>query len=226
MRDEIYRNQCDRKRFAWFDDQLILLDIDKDKYAILSPEQSCAYARSAGDGQLNGRTDTGHGRLHWGVSSDCWALKRANVSFGGLLMLGRALRILHLVHRCSRKERLAGLERLVWRQRFHRRMSGARNIERLVGSLNGACMLYARKTKCLEWSVALVVLGFEYGFDLSLVIGVQNRPFYAHAWVEFGGEIVGDDPRLRGALAEIYRVTRGWSYVICRTSAIFVGGEN
>jgi hypothetical protein len=50
------------------------------------------------------------------------------------------------------------------------------------------------------------VLGFEYGFDLTLVIGVQNRPFYAHAWVELDGEIIGDDPRLPEQLAVIYKI--------------------
>jgi hypothetical protein len=38
---------------------------------------------------------------------------------------------------------------------------------------------------------------------VNLVIGVQNYPFMAHAWVESNGKIIGDDSRLRENLAII-----------------------
>lgn len=67
-------------------------------------------------------------------------------------------------------------------------------------------MLYYKRTKCLEWACALILLGINHGLSLNLVIGVQNRPFFAHAWVEHLGSIVGDNPRRRQQLAVIYEL--------------------
>jgi hypothetical protein len=205
MHHKKYGVQRSRRSFAWFDDQLIMLDIKKNEYAILSPQQSREIAEKV-DGDEHDRVSNIRKRKYAGVLSNCWSLKNDDISISNWRIVRRAICILSLVHRCSQNQRLAGLERLIEDRRSF--INGSRRVGAgdLVKSLNGACLLYRKKTKCLEWSAALVVLGFEYGFDFTLVIGVQNRPFYAHAWVELDGEIVGDDPRLPDQLAIIHRI--------------------
>lgn len=215
---------------AWFDDQLILLDVRKNKYATLSPEQSSGLVGSAhhADSLEHAATHTWGERgavmakrsitlisgaecgrprkMYIGVSSNCWKLKSGDVSFARWSIVTRALRVLHSVHRCSRAEQLAGLERLILQRRSRRGEEKRCDIDQLVRSMNGACMLYWKRTKCLEWGVALVLLGFEYGFDLRLFIGVQNRPFYAHAWVQLNDQVIGDDQCLPEQLAVIRKI--------------------
>jgi hypothetical protein len=76
-------------------------------------------------------------------------------------------------------------------------------IELLKNSLNKACKVFPIKTKCLEWAVTFCMTASKNRCPVNLVIGVQNYPFMAHAWVESNGKIIGDDSRLRENLAII-----------------------
>ncbi|WP_052738489.1 lasso peptide biosynthesis B2 protein [Robbsia andropogonis] len=76
-------------------------------------------------------------------------------------------------------------------------------IAQSVCALNRACLLYPRRTKCLEWSAALVHLCQRRGVDVDLVIGVSGGPFSAHAWVEHDGMVMGDDAERRRQFAVI-----------------------
>lgn len=210
-------------RFAWFEDQLIALNIADDTYTILSAEQSERLRKHVTDGCANMARDAicrmtpesasarsviaGVRRSYTGVSQNRWDLTSRDVSFSvGAGLVARALMALHAVHRCCATERLGGLMRLIEQERERRRRKPRRDVYDLVRSLNAACMLYHRKTKCLEWAGALLLVGFRHGFDLRLVVGVQNRPFYAHAWAEHEGRIVGDEPGLRNQLAVILEI--------------------
>ncbi|KVD27077.1 hypothetical protein WI84_29360 [Burkholderia ubonensis] len=149
----------------------------------------------------------GPSRAYSGVSLNCWMLKESDVSFSAnVLIVARALALLHCVHRCAHAERMVGLKRLIERKRLARSKRGKVCVDLLIRSLNAACMLYTKKTKCLEWGTVLVLLGFRYGHDLRLVVGVQSRPFYAHAWAELDGEVVGDERTLRDQLAVILEI--------------------
>lgn len=211
-------------RFAWFEDQLIVLNIVDDTYTVLSAEQSDRLRQRAlgGDASIAGdaicRMKPENSSIqsiianvacnYTGVSQNCWDLTSHDVSFSvGAVLVAHALTALHAVHRCCAAERLSGLKRLIEQERERRRQNPTRDINDLVRSLNAACMLYHRKTKCLEWAGALLLVGFRYGFDMCLVVGVQNRPFYAHAWAELEGRIVGDESSLRNQLAVILEIT-------------------
>lgn len=65
-----------------------------------------------------------------------------------------------------------------------------------------AAVLYFRKVLCLQRSGATVCLLRRYGFNARLVIGVQQVPFAAHAWVELEGAVINDKPYM----TEIYSV--------------------
>ncbi|AOK31580.1 MULTISPECIES: lasso peptide biosynthesis B2 protein [Burkholderia] len=215
----------DNTRFVWFEDQLISLDMTGDIYTVFSEAQSRELKRRV-DAILARENDqsgaaaddnvglpihrsafeaisNGARRTYSGVSLNCWTILRRDVSFSNGLVVARALATLHAVHRCANTERMIGLTRMIERARQARRPRAALRVDVLIRSLNAACMLYPKKTKCLEWATTLVLLGFRYGHDLRLVVGVQNHPFYAHAWAELDREVVGDEPTLRDQLAVI-----------------------
>lgn len=69
--------------------------------------------------------------------------------------------------------------------------------------VNKACLLHPTRTKCLEWAMTFVLLALKRKWKCNLEIGVQNYPFFAHAWVECGGKIVMDSQDLREGMAII-----------------------
>jgi hypothetical protein len=72
----------------------------------------------------------------------------------------------------------------------------------LCRAVDLAAVLYFRKVLCLQRSAAAVCLLKRYGFPGQLVVGVQQRPFALHAWVELDGAVVNDRPYM----PEIYAV--------------------
>jgi hypothetical protein len=73
----------------------------------------------------------------------------------------------------------------------------------LANVVNKACLIYPTRTKCLEWAMTFVLLALRKGWKCNLEIGVQNYPFFAHAWVECDGKVVMDSQDLREGLAII-----------------------
>lgn len=59
-------------------------------------------------------------------------------------------------------------------------------------AINTACVLYFKQVECLQRSAALVCLLRHFGTPAQLVIGAQQLPFRAHAWVEVNGIVVND----------------------------------
>jgi hypothetical protein len=189
-------------RFVWFDEQLIGLDIDRSVYTILSSSHSKRLSSRTHEVPIR----QGGRRLR-GVSQNFWTLSRCDVSFDvDAVLLGTAFVALCRAHRSARRQRMAGIQQLIERERQQLRGYTTFPAESLTKALNAACLIYWKKTKCLEWSCALVLIGFRFGFDFRLVVGVQNCPFYAHAWVENSGKIIGDDIHLRERLAVIWEI--------------------
>lgn len=83
--------------------------------------------------------------------------------------------------------------------------SDLKQFDVLARALNQASLFFPIKVKCLEWAIALCFMAFKRGIKCNLVVGVQNRPFYAHAWVECSTGIVWDDPLLRERMAIILK---------------------
>lgn len=73
----------------------------------------------------------------------------------------------------------------------------------LVTALNQACFFFPVKTKCLEWSATLVLMGMRRQLACNLEIGVQNSPFLAHAWVKVGKDVIADEGNLPKMLSVI-----------------------
>ena len=66
--------------------------------------------------------------------------------------------------------------------------------EQLCAAIDMACIWYWKEALCLQRSAATTCLLKKYGVPAQLVIGAQQMPFKAHAWVEVDGRVVNDKP--------------------------------
>jgi hypothetical protein len=85
----------------------------------------------------------------------------------------------------------------VWRKPIF-----AKNIEAVCHAVDVACICYPKQVLCLQRSAATACLLRNNSFPAELVIGAQQMPFRAHAWVELFGQIVND----KSYTSEIYMV--------------------
>jgi hypothetical protein len=67
-------------------------------------------------------------------------------------------------------------------------------VERINSAIDMACIWYWKEALCLQRSAATACLLKRYGVPAQMVIGAQQMPFKAHAWVEVDGRVVNDKP--------------------------------
>ena len=67
-------------------------------------------------------------------------------------------------------------------------------VERICSAVDMACIWYWKQALCLQRSAATAWLLKKYGLQAQMVIGAQQMPFKAHAWVEVHGLVVNDKP--------------------------------
>jgi len=67
-------------------------------------------------------------------------------------------------------------------------------VEHICSAIDMACIWYWKEALCLQRSAATACLLRKYGVPAQLVIGAQQMPFKAHAWVEVDGRVVNDKP--------------------------------
>ena len=75
-------------------------------------------------------------------------------------------------------------------------------LEQICSAVDMACIWYWKEALCLQRSAAATCLLKQYGVPAQMVIGAQQVPFKAHAWVEVDGRVVNDKPYT----AEMYGV--------------------
>lgn len=68
------------------------------------------------------------------------------------------------------------------------------SIDQICLAVDTACIWYWKQALCLQRSAATACLLKRYGFDAEMVIGAQQMPFKAHAWVEVDRCVVNDKP--------------------------------
>jgi len=78
----------------------------------------------------------------------------------------------------------------------------AESASEIVEAVDRACVFYPKEVFCLQRSAAATCLLRKLGIPAEMAIGIQHRPFRAHAWVEIGGRIANDKPYV----TEIYTV--------------------
>ena len=67
-------------------------------------------------------------------------------------------------------------------------------VEQICSAMDMACIWYWKEALCLQRSAATACLLKKYGVPAQMVIGAQQMPFKAHAWVEVDGRVVNDKP--------------------------------
>lgn len=78
-------------------------------------------------------------------------------------------------------------------------------VETICGAVDTACIWYWKDVHCLQRSAATVCLLRRYGLCAQMIIGAQQMPFRAHAWVEVDGRVVNDKPYMREMYAILDR---------------------
>ncbi len=68
------------------------------------------------------------------------------------------------------------------------------SVEQICSAVDMACIWYWKEALCLQRSAATTYLLKGFGVSAELVIGAQQIPFKAHAWVEVDGRVVNDKP--------------------------------
>jgi hypothetical protein len=68
---------------------------------------------------------------------------------------------------------------------------------RICSAVDMACIWYCKQVLCLQRSAATACLLKRYGVPAQMMIGAQQMPFKAHAWVEVNGRVVNDKPYMR-----------------------------
>jgi hypothetical protein len=68
------------------------------------------------------------------------------------------------------------------------------SVERICSAMDMACIWYWKEALCLQRSAATACILKKYGVPAQMVIGAQQMPFRAHAWVEVDGRVVNDKP--------------------------------
>ena len=80
--------------------------------------------------------------------------------------------------------------------------AAGRSPSEIVLAVDRACVFYPKQVLCLQRSAAVTCLLRKLGIPAEMAIGIQDRPFRAHAWVEVSGRVANDKPYVR----EIYTV--------------------
>ena len=78
-------------------------------------------------------------------------------------------------------------------------------IEHICYAVDVACIWYWKEALCLQRSAATACLLKKYGIPAQMVIGAQQMPFKAHAWVEVDGRVVNDKPYMHEMYAVLDR---------------------
>ena len=78
-------------------------------------------------------------------------------------------------------------------------------VERICSAVDMACIWYWKEALCLQRSAATACLLKSYGVPAQLVIGAQQMPFKAHAWVEVNNLVVNDKPYVHEMYAVLDR---------------------
>ena len=109
------------------------------------------------------------------------------------LVLKAYLKLIHFDVYLARRN-FAALYDKVRKYPVGKRTAAPDAVERICSAIDMACIWYWKEALCLQRSAATACLLKKFGVPAQLVIGAQQMPFKAHAWVEVGGRVVNDKP--------------------------------
>jgi Transglutaminase-like superfamily len=88
----------------------------------------------------------------------------------------------------------------------HEGSASHEHVAALASALNTASAFYIKPVKCLQRAVAATWYLRARGYTCLLVVGAHVARKEGHAWVEVGGEVLGDPRRLRRFFRPLARV--------------------
>jgi hypothetical protein len=100
------------------------------------------------------------------------------------------------------RDNFAALYNKVSEHPIRRLASSLITVEKICAAVDLASIWYWKEALCLQRSAVTAYLLKKHGLPAKMVIGVQQMPFRAHAWVEVHGRVVNDKPYM----PEIYAV--------------------
>jgi hypothetical protein len=118
------------------------------------------------------------------------------------LLLRAYLTLIHFDLYIARRD-FAGLYSRVRHYPIANKGPSAYAVVQICSAVDMACIWYWKEVLCLQRSAATACLLKRYGVSAQMVIGAQQMPFKAHAWVEVEGRVVNDKlytPELYGVL--------------------------
>lgn len=75
-----------------------------------------------------------------------------------------------------------------------KRAPASDTVERICSAVDMACIWYWKEVLCLQRSAVTACLLKKHAVPAQMVVGAQQIPFKAHAWVEVEGRVVNDKP--------------------------------
>jgi Transglutaminase-like superfamily len=93
---------------------------------------------------------------------------------------------------CLARGNFAALYEKVRNYPVSKRTPSPDTVERICYAVDLACIWYWKEALCLQRSAATACLLKQHGVPAQMVIGAQQMPFKAHAWVEVDGRVVND----------------------------------
>ena len=84
-------------------------------------------------------------------------------------------------------------------------MSPVTAVEQICAAVDLACIWYWKEVLCLQRSAATACLLKSYGVPAQMILGAQQMPFKAHAWVVVGERVVNDKPYVSEMFAVLDR---------------------
>jgi hypothetical protein len=118
-----------------------------------------------------------------------------------LLILRAYWRLIHFDLYLARKD-FFSLRADVRNSPANKSINGSPTTETICEAIDLACIWYWKEVLCLQRAATTACLLKRYGVPARMIIGTQQVPFKAHAWVEVAGRIVNEKPYMH----EIYTV--------------------
>lgn len=191
------------------DQQAVFLDLERDRYFRLRPDDDRYFQRWARSETLDPAELAGLVRAGVIIACDsprppslpAWSeapvadLADGITARARLIDIGRCLVAQHHATSLLRQGRLA--ERIAALSRDGRpgsaRPDGAEAVDRIAAGFASAPLALRKAGQCLPRALAANALCRAAGVATTLVFGVQLQPFGAHCWLQWGARVVVGD---------------------------------
>ncbi len=229
----MYFELADHIYLAQFRDEIVILDVKRDKYTICNNQFSELLKKLIEDHQENRKfknvnyseniqelIDANIIKIintpspfyidrkltSKGVAHIDWRLPLENNEMSLTIPVLKALIILSKVNFYMKFKGFYSSIKLI-KNSYNRKLNyiipKKQELNNLADVVNQACLIYPVRTKCLEWSMTFVLLALQQRWKCNLEIGIQNYPFSTHAWVECDDKALFDSQDLREGLSII-----------------------